>query len=61
MRYHDKTVPNVVMNFRLNPEDRRLLHEFCRRNEISMSDAVRLSIRRVCGGVDKKPEQPSAA
>jgi hypothetical protein len=61
MRYHDKLVPTIEMNFRLGPEDRHLLHEYSRRTGITMSDAVRLGIRRVCGGVDKQPEQPSAA
>jgi hypothetical protein len=52
---HDEIKPAIVMNFKLSLEDRRLLREYSHRHEITMSDAVRLGIRRVCGSVDQKP------
>jgi hypothetical protein len=61
MPHHDEAMPCITSIFRLSLDDRRILREYSRQKGITMSDAVRMGIRKVCGGVDKKPEQPSAA
>ncbi len=61
MQQHNDAMMGFTVNFRLNVEDRRLLRECSRRHDMTMTDVVRMGIRKICGGVDQKPEQPSAA